>query len=237
MSQSEKSAVYQVLKAAGVDFDRHYREYSLEELKLAHEQMVEAGQVPPLTFTEPEREQPTLADRGIRLPPVKAKDPDEMPAVRQNTQSEDEPIRIDPETGFIWYQEEVLKASTPKPRGRRVQKYNDPGVRDEVTKLQDGTTETFEVAGNESRVSEVKITLPSFQVGIYKDPRHPFRTHVYNGVRGFDLFEVEHFYGGADMVPEDVKRMYVANELCYDTRTVVRNIETQYRQLQLQGKV
>ena len=33
MSQSEKSELYQELKAADVQFDRHYREYSTEDFQ------------------------------------------------------------------------------------------------------------------------------------------------------------------------------------------------------------
>jgi hypothetical protein len=38
-------------------------------------------------------------------------------------------------------------------------------------------------------------------------------------------------------VPTEVKRMYVENVLCYDIRTTVRAIQTEFRQLQLAGKV
>lgn len=162
-------------------------------------------------------------------------DPDELPGQRLNTQDEDTPIRVD-ELGRAWFQEEVRKPAYPKPRGRRVLTYMDTGVRKET--VQNGEyMETFEVAGvGEARPAEVKITLPSYQVGIYKDPRFPFRVHTYNGREGFNLFEVEHYYGGAELVPATCKRVYVENDLCYDVRSVIQSIQNEYRQLQLMGK-
>ncbi len=228
MSQSTKSAYYNALKEAGVPFSKHYREYTTAELQQAYEACAAEGLVPEL-----EAQLSTPAPQ--RQAPVRAADPDEMPGQRQNTQAEDEPIRTD-ERGRVWYQEEVRKPAYPKPRGRRVLKYNDPGV---VTKqITNGEyTETFEMAGDRQIPSEVKITLPSYQVGIYKDPRFPFRIHTYNDNEGFDFNEVNKYYGGSELVPEEVKRKYVENVLCYDIRTTVRAIQTEYRQLQLAGKV
>jgi hypothetical protein len=98
--------------------------------------------------------------------------------------------------------------------------------------------ETFEVAGKGAgKPAEVKITLPSYQVGIYKDPRFPFKIHCYNGREGFNLFEVAEYFGGVELVPEECKRVYIENDLCYDIRTVIRAIQTEYRQLQLTGRV
>lgn len=237
MSQQNKSALYQTLKKAGVEFSKEYRKYTEDELQEAYDLLrqryEEAGEEPPaLLGVEPEPE-----DNGIKLPPVKPRDPGEMAGMRQNTQAPDEPLRTDPETGYIWYQEEVQKKAYAAPRGRRVLKYTDPGTVERTVTNSAGETETFEIAGNESRISEVKITLPSYQVGIYKDPRHPFKIHTYGGQNGFDLFEVEEYYGGADQIPEDVKRIYVENVLCYDIRTVVRDIQAEYRRLQLAGRV
>ena len=163
-------------------------------------------------------------------------DSNELPGQRLNTQPEDEPIRID-EMGRAWYQEEVRKPSFPKPRGRRVLKYMERGVK--VDTVQNGEyVETFEVAGEGSpHPAEVKVTLPSYQVGIYKDPRFPFKIHCYNEREGFNFFEVCEFYGGPELVPEGCKRVYVENDLCFDIRSVVRAIQNEHRQLQLMGKV
>ena len=159
-----------------------------------------------------------------------------MPGQRLNTNTEMQPIRQD-EQGRIWYQEEVLKPAYPKPRGRRVLTYMDRGVVTET--VQNGEyIETFEVAGKGvGKPAEVKITLPSYQVGIYKDPRFPFKIHCYNGREGFNLFEVAQYFGGTELVPPECKRVYIENDLCYDIRTVIRAIQTEYRQLQLTGRV
>jgi hypothetical protein len=228
MGQNEKSAYYQALKAAGAEFGKPYNQYTVAELKEAF------AQLPPEAQSALQLEAPKTTGPSIKLP-VAPKDPTEMAGVRQNTKAHDEPIRVDPETGFIWFQEEVLKKGYAAPRGRRVLKYTDPGVVKESAKMGE-YVEEFEVAGSQRRAAEARITLPSYQVGIYKDPRHPFKTYTYNGVSGFSLFEVEEFYQGADRVPKDVKRIYVGNALCYDIRSVVRNIEEEYRRLQLAGR-
>jgi hypothetical protein len=85
---------------------------------------------------------------------------------------------------------------------------------------------------------EARITMPSYQVGIYIDPRFKhFKIHTYQGNNGFDLHDVHDFFGGAELVPEDIKRIYVENDLCYDIRSVVRSISSEFRRLQLMGKV
>jgi hypothetical protein len=137
----------------------------------------------------------------------------------------------------VWYQEEVRKPATPQPRGRRVLQYTNPGTETKTITLEDGTIESFEVAGRGTRTAEVKITMPSYQVGIYADPRFPFKVYTYGGVNGFDFFEVQEYYGGAELVPATIKRMYVANVLCYDIRTTVQAIEAEARQLALQGRI
>ncbi len=246
MSQSEKSVYYQALKAAGVQFDLHYREYTTEQLKAAYNALPDSDAKPPQeeidellsedeTIVEPKYRPAPKLPPELQSVPVKHADPTELPGQR-TAGDEREPLRVDPETGFVWYQEEVRKPAFPKPRGRRVLKYDDPGV--EVKQAKVGEyVETFEVAGRRTRPSEVKVTLPSYQVGIYKDPRFPFDIHIYNETRGFDLFQVENYFGGPELVPAEVKRMYVDNVLCYDIRTTVQSIERAYRELQLQGKI
>jgi hypothetical protein len=249
MSQSEKSAYYQALKAVGLEFKKHYREYSAAELKSAYERLQSEGHtMPPVgqpqPVQQPQQAQPAGGQiprprqvQGRQAPPVAPRDPNEMAGQRLNTKEKDEPIRTDPD-GKIWFQEEVLKPAYPKPRGRRVLKYQDPGVVEKKV-INGDYEETFEVAGDMANAvqAEVKVTLPSYQVGIYKDPRFPFKVVTYNGNNGFDLDEVQDFYGGAELVPPDIKRMYVENVLCYDIRTVVRAINTEFRQQQLAGKI
>lgn len=173
--------------------------------------------------------------------PQRGADPHELAGQRQNSKAEDEPIRTD-DQGRVWFQEEVLKPAFPKARGRRVLTYQDPGVVQKQVLTTDGTrqyVETFEVSGDpaNSRLAEVKITLPSFQVGIYKDPRFPFRVVCYNGTEGFHYDDVNDFYGGSELVPPEVKKMYVENVLAYDVRTVVRAINDEYRREQLAGRI
>lgn len=269
MSQSEKAQYFRALKGAGVKFDRHYREYTTEELKVAYDQLPQAvreeqaGSQQPAPPAPAEHDLPPVYDQappavggmdpggpvdpeaaaffgfdvnpGIQVP-VRAADPNEMAGQRQNSQPEDVPIRVD-EHGRAWFQEEIRKPATPKPRGRRVLTYMETGVK-EVSAKAGEYTETFEVAGDmPARPAEVKITLPSYQVGIYRDPRFPFKVHVYNGQEAFDLFDVQNYWGGAELVPQEVKRVYISNDLCYDIRTTVRAIEAEYRQLQLAGKI
>lgn len=259
MSQSDKARYYQALKAAGVQFTKHYREYSTDQLQQAYLKLNDGQDLPApeqavqQPLPEPQLEQAAPVDPeaaaffGFEAPPqeqlsppaaapVAAKaDPNEMPGQRLNSKAEDEPIRTD-DDGRVWYQEEVLKPAYPKPRGRRVLKYLDPGAK-EVTVKAGEYSETFEVAGDpaNARPAEVKITLPSYQVGIYKDPRFPFKVVTYNGNNGFDLFDVQNFYGGAELVPPEIKRTYVENVLCYDIRSVVAAINAEFRQQQLTG--
>lgn len=113
----------------------------------------------------------------------------------------------------------------------------DTGVRTET--VQNGEyVETFEVSGDQAqRPAEVKITLPSYQVGIYTDPRFPFKIHCYDGREGFNRTDVQAYYGGSELVPDTIKRVYVENDLCYDIRSVIRTIQAEHRHLQLTGKI
>jgi hypothetical protein len=235
---SQKADLYNALKASGAQLTTSYARYTVDELQ---EELQAAGVYEPLpehVITDgPAPPLPTPEERPYMGAPLQDKaDPEEMPGQRLNTIADDEPIRID-EQGRAWFQEEVRKPAYPKPRGRRVLKYIDRGVMTET--VQNGEyVETFEVAGvGAPHPAEVKITLPSYQVGIYKDPRFPFRIHVYNEREGFNLFEVHDFYGGAELVPAECKRVYIENDLCYDVRSVVRAIQNEHRQLQLMGKV
>lgn len=273
MSQSEKKAYFDALKAAGVQFDKHYRNYTTAELQQAYDRLIVKPPVP-VVMPEPQPTwqgephpappaypgQPQPADSGPIDPeaaafygfaapapepaapvtvdtplPVRPADPNEMAGQRLNSKADDEPIRTD-EHGRVWFQEEVKKPAYPKPRGRRVLTYMDAGSREE-TFTNGKYRETFEVPGDpaNARPAEVKITLPSYQVGIYKDPRLPFKVITYNANEGFDMVDVQEYYGGSELVPEEVKRKYVENVLCYDIRTTVRAIEAEYRQQQLVG--
>jgi hypothetical protein len=248
MSQTEKAQYYKALKDAGVTFDKHYREYDTSELRAAYAKLTGSSDpLPPTEATQDESpvedlppveffglEKSTPAEPAAPAPPPAASTA--MAGQHLNTQAADQPLYTD-EYGRQWFQEEILKPASPKPRARRVLTYLETGVQEKQVKVGD-YIETFEVAGDgPARTAEVKITLPSYQVGIFKDPRFPFRVHTYNGLQGFDLFEVQEYYNGAELVPSDIKRVYVENVLCYDIRTTVRAIETEYRQMQLTGKI
>lgn len=263
MSQGDKSRFYQELKAAGYPFSKHYREYSTEglmdlitELRQTPGYEAQAYEAPaceapadeapayeatvdeePPTYTEPLAQDPSgerfVMVEGYRIPVAY---PVENDYARIAPLGSDDkiPIRVDPDTNRVWYREEVKKPAFPKPRVRRKLAYVETGVKQQT--VQNGQyIETFEVAGDEQRTSEVKITMPSYQVGIYRDLRFPFRIHTYNGNQGFDYAEVNQYYGGSDMVPPSVKRTYVGNDLVYDIRSVVRTIEAEARELQLKG--
>jgi len=150
-----------------------------------------------------------------------------------NSHTMDDPVRVD-SRGFIWYQDEVMKPAIPKPRARRVVNYKDPGVKTVEKYYADGRLdESYEVAGDQARDMQVKTTLPSWQVGIYKDPRLPFRVHIYNDVRGFEWFDVLRQYGGMDHVPSTIKHLYVGNDLCFDITSTRETMERELRDLQL----
>ena len=226
MTQTDRAGLYAELKSAGVVFDRHYREYSLADLEQIaarlHEQP--AYQHDTLAPAEP-AEQPAAPVMGAPEEP--------MAGEHAYTHSDDEVIRVDAE-GRQWYREEVLKPAIPSPRARRVLTYIDPGVAQrQVSSGQ--YVETFEVAGSATRTAEVKITMPSFQVGVFKDPRFPFKVHTYAGKQGFDYHDVVDFYGGSDLIPSGVKTTYVANDLCYDMRSVIRAIQSEYNRNQMKG--
>jgi hypothetical protein len=209
--------------------EKHYRDYTEDELTA----LLKAAGVD-IEASLAKMQQQAATEEP--LPELRLPDPDEMPSQRLNTKADDEVIRVD-EAGRKWLQEEVRKPAYPKPRGRRVLKYLETGTK--VETVQNGEyVETFEVAGTESgRPAEVKITLPSYQVGIYRDPRFPFKIHCYDGREGFDLFDVDEYYGGPEMIPASIKRVYIENDLCYDIRSVIRTISAEHRQLMLTGRI
>ena len=286
-----RAILFRALKEAGVEFDRHYRTYTAEELQTAYDTMVEAGVLDPLEegwddapedepderpapqqtepfqpgpltsgsiFAQPQpRSSDGLDDLRAEINTLKAlllktggteqvqvhqdalpaepkprpagPDPTQHAGVTLNTHA-GEPIRVD-EQGRTWYQNEVPKPAYPKPRGRRVLRDMDPGVVEETIKVGD-YIETFEIPGDprNARPMETKVTLPSYQTGIFKEPGMPFRIHTYNGARGFDYDDVNAFFSHPDLVPSDIKRVYVSSDLCYDISTTIRAIENEYRE-------
>lgn len=240
-----------------------YKEAELAELALAlvQRQKGPAPEVPPAELPEA-RDELGLAQEAeekqaeLPEPPAEAMkmvDPSEVQAaaraqkearskrsnvnedtyagLRQNTKQADEVIRVD-DRGREWLQEEVRKPAYAKPRARRVTRYMDTGT--ETRQVgSGGQFESFEVAGKLERPAEIKTTLPTFQTGIYRHPSYPFKVHTYGGREGFDLFEVRNYFGGADLVPEEIKHVYISQDLCYDIRTTKRAIDELYRRMVL----
>ena len=154
--------------------------------------------------------------------------------VTQNTHGPNDIVKVD-EFGNQWLQVEVRKADGLRPRGRRVLRFENPAVTVSEVRGEDGTMESFEIpdTSKPTTPSEVRITLPSFQTGIYRSPSFPFRIHTYNGARGFDLEDVQNYYGGKDLVPSSVKKIYVYTDLCYDIPSVVSTIREEHARLVL----
>lgn len=150
-----------------------------------------------------------------------------------NSHGPDDVLRVSSD-GKVWYKDEVPKPAIPMPRMRRKVRYINTGVKKVERRLNDGhLDESFEVAGDGHEEAEIKVTLPSSQVGIYYDPRLPFRVHVYNGKRGFDYMDVVRFYGGLDLVPSTVATIYVGDDLCYDINKTRDTMERELRDKQL----
>lgn len=211
---------------------------ALAELVTAEQRRAEQSpfpsQVPPAPEAKPEpKPKPEPEPKPVLIGGL---DPREHAGVQQNAVAEDEVIEID-EHGNRWYQREVNKPGYAKPRGRRILRYEDPGVKIEHIKVGD-YVETFEVAGDPktARPAEVKITLPSYQTGIYQPPNMPFRVHTYQGARGFNMRDVQKYYGGRDLVPSTIKRTYVSTDLCYDIQSTIRTIENEYRERVLRAE-
>lgn len=229
---SARSELYSSLKERGFTFHLPYNQLTLEMLQQAEayaEQPVQAP-LPETTLPpQPHVPQPDTTPRLLGEEPGA-----EVAGARLNTHSDDEPVLIE-ENGRVWYQIEVAKPATPKPRGRRVLDYTNTGI-EQKTVVDGRYTETFEVPGQRKEAGQIKITLPSWQEGIYQDPGMPFRIHTYAGARGFNLFEVRDFYGGADLVPDTIKTTYVASVLCYDITSTVRTITEEYNRRNLAAK-
>jgi hypothetical protein len=216
MASTDRSELYQALKAAGYKFEKLYTQYTTDELKA-------------IFRAELAKQEAKTGIRGA------AKDEAELPTQRRA--DELTPIRTDL-NGRIVYQEEIQKSSLAKSRGYRVHREVGTGVKT-VTLPADaeGFTETIEVADGSRKPLEVKVGIPTWQVGIYKEPQFPFRTVEYRTAKGFYRQDVEAFFGGPDVLPEGIETMYVGNLIAYPIREVVVAINREFNQLQKKGSV
>ena len=269
MAHGDKSAYYQALKESGYEFEKHYRDYTTDELASLWDAWAKQGdeELPEVVLPEPKDAPPSresevdemqeLRDKFDRLTALVgdlasvvmkkeapatpqanqfAASSKEHAGLTQNSVKEDEIVHVD-EYGNQWLQVEVTKPGYAKPRGRRVFRTRDPETITETIQVGE-YTESFEVSGDPKNLqpTEIKVTLPSFQTGVYRDPSLPFKVHTYQGNKGFDFFDVQVFYGGPDLVPSSCVRKYVGNDLCYDISSVIRTIEAEYRMQLLQQK-
>ena len=232
MTQQERKTLWDELLGLGWRPTKHYREHSVDELKATLKGL---RQLPP-----PPPDQP-VSD-GIleqaRYDQLREAEPEEIAGIRRS--DGEEVIRIDAD-GKQWIMDEVRKPGYPKPRGRIVREYIDSGVKTVEIKDQNGSVvERYEMPGEERTRSQVKITAPSYQVGVYRDPAvlgEFFKIHTYNGAAGFDFFDVEKYWGGPRMVPQTCKRIYVSTTLCYDIDSVIQAINDEYREKVLRGEI
>ena len=217
MSQMSRGELWRALNTS-TEFvsAKPYREYTTAELQREFDRL-RVG------------ESPLLGGAEASSIPLK-NEPEEIAGLH-SINAEATPIRED-ENGLVWYVDEVRKSAIPKPRARRVIKYNDPGFQTlRIENSRGDYHETIEMPGTRTRPSEAKITLPSYQVGIYKDPAMPFKIHIYNEKRGFDYFEVIDYFGGREaLVPSTVKRDYVSTTLVWDIQSTVDTIMSEYRE-------
>jgi hypothetical protein len=181
---------------------------------------------------------PPQPQRPTIKPAPQGLDPTQHAGVLLNTHGPNDIVSVD-EFGNQWYQPEVTKPGYARPRGRRIYTEVDSGTQIETVRTSNGDFETFEIPGDPkfAKTTETKITLPSFQTGIYKAPGVPFKIHIYQGNKGFDYDDVNRFYSGADMVPDTIKRVYVSTDLCYDIATVIRAVKDEERELRLKGQM
>lgn len=140
-------------------------------------------------------------------------------------------LRID-KRGRIWFREEITPDMAKSRRLRKKVTHVEADF--EVKKVQQGDyIETVEVIGESTHLADAYVGLPAKQVGVYKDPRFPFKIHTYKAATGFNYDEVVAYFGGAEFLPPSIKKVYVGNDLCFDIRAVVNHIQREFRQLQL----
>lgn len=216
MASTNRSELWQALKAVNFPFKKKYQEHTTEELQALYDYVVAQQAL----------------QTGVK---GAGKDHDELPTQRRA--DEMTPIRTD-ERGRVWYQEEIQKSNLAKSRGYRIFREVGTGVKTVTLPADDeGFTETIEVPDGTRKPLEIKVGIPTWQVGIYKDPQLPFRVVEYRSKRGFLRQDVENYFGGADVLPEGIETDYVGNLIAYPIREVIVAIQREYNQLQKKGAV
>ncbi|AYD86186.1 hypothetical protein SEA_BURRO_43 [Microbacterium phage Burro] len=238
MTQAERKAVWDKLLTSGWVPEKHYRDYSQSQLESLWLQR-QGGSTAPT-----ERPEGAPDPSEIRFQAdvdfLRETPRDTVPGLRLNTHGDEKPLRID-DDGKVWYRDEITKASYPKERGKRIIEYVDPGVKTQVIRDSNGSiVESFEMPGDQHRVSQAKISLPAYQIGLYRDPAvlgEFFKIHVYNEKRGFDIFDVEKYFGGRHQIPQTCKRDYVDTVLVYTIDSVIQAIQDDYREKLKNGEL
>ncbi len=215
MASTTRSELWQALKAINYPFTKPYKDYTGPELEAIHKELLRKQE----------------ARTGVK---GREKDVNELPTQRRSDDLE--AIRTDV-NGRVIYQEEIQKSSLARPRGYRIFREIGTGVKEITIDAGEGYTETIEVPDGTRKPLEVKVGIPTWQVGIYRDTQFPFRIVEYRSARGFFRQDVEEFFGGADVLPEGVNTIYVGNLLCYPIREVVVAINREFNQLQKRGSV
>ena len=238
MTQQERKALWDLAVELGYTPQKHYREHSVDELR---ELVLQLSPTPAREAASPAAEDASLGDIFAQAQADFLREvPPETEAGRNVPADGETIIRIDAD-GKQWIMDEVRKPSFPKPRGRIIREYIDPGVKTvEVTDNRGSVVERYEMPGDEKRRSEVKITAPSYQVGIYRDPAvlgEFFKIHTYNGAEGFDFFDVEKYWGGRRLIPATCQRIYVSTTLCFEINSVIAAINDEYREKVLRGEI
>lgn len=258
--REQRGELYSELREQGWEPERPYREYSLEQLqgikaeRDAHPPIVvegasfgELGNVLLADFQadgfeegvkeddhKPRATSPQAQQPHDRRPVGQLKSKGD-PAKEEESTPEGLPegaLRAD-EHGRIWFREEIGPEIA---KNRRLRKRITQVVPEsvEVRQIQSGDyIETIEVVGERTRNLDAFITLPPTQVGIYLDPRFPWKVFTYNGALGFSFGDINDYYGGVEFVPKTVKRKFVGNMLAYDIKSAIAEVERKFREMQL----
>ena len=255
--REQRGELYSELREQGWEPERPYREYSLEQLQgikaereaqlnviaAPGEHLGDLGANLMAEFKAEGFEEGVKGNDAEDTPSwVQPQEPhDRRPVgmLKPKVEKDETPdglpegaIRAD-DAGRIWFREEIGPEIA---KNRRLRKRITQVVPEkvEVKQIQAGDyIETIEVVGEGTRSLDAFITLPPTQVGIYLDPRFPWKVFTYNGSLGFSYGDVNAYYGGVEFVPSTVKKKFVGNMMAYDIKSAISTVERKYRELQL----